>query len=608
MTNDETQYLISALPESPPPEMISWAEEYLAEELGGEWLIFHNARMEQLPTMAQLMDNETRGKSRWKTVCCCSACGSEFVTERAGSRSFFLADDECGGSYPLDDLGNPDESLFDPLLSNWNAVEYTSGDGATCPFCDSVVRIVHASEVRGGRTKRIQIAQLTNVGQYTAVILWLISREISERGHLTYGEPRYAYVLGWNGALAAFSHRSAGYLGFDNPALHWRRLTACRDRWETRYSDWGSINNTKVGTAIWGHRPNATEMAGTTGEKTAVAEYWGAIRPVEYLKLWKKANNVEQLVLAGFRRIVADAIEEGLRYGSDSLTELRKAVRLEERKPHRMLGVSRQGMAQLKCCQDPYGALKLWARYEAAGGRESIEYFLTVREQWGSAGMDDAIRIMDEYGGDLGKLQRYFEKQGMSGRQMGLLRDSRNMARKLSDGQALTEEELWPRHLHQTHDRLAELLAERREDMRKNAWQQGFDAVRREYGALQWNDGRLAVMLPVCAEDLIREGKTLRHCVGGYAETHAEGKSIILFVRHYRRPERSYYTLNMSFGGDHPNRIQLHGYGNEHHGDRKQYTHTIPGEVLRFVDRWEKEVVAPWWRQKQSEQKGRKPA
>lgn len=128
-------------------------------------------------------------------------------------------------------------------------------------------------------------------------------------------------------------------------------------------------------------------------------------------------------------------------------------------------------------------------------------------------------------------------------------------------------------------------------------WQRGFDAVVERYKDIQWNDGHLAVILPRSNSDLIQEGKVLRHCVGGYGESHSKGNQIILFVRHYRRPERSYYTLNMNFGTDVPAEIQLHGYGNERHGDRKQYPHCIPKEVRAFVERWKNKVVAPWWRQ-----------
>ena len=35
--------------------------------------------------------------------------------------------------------------------------------------------------------------------------------------------------------------------------------------------------------------------------------------------------------------------------------------------------------------------------------------------------------------------------------------------------------------------------------------------------------------------------------------------------------------------------------GNERHGDHKQYAHKIPRKVREFCDRWEREVLTPWF-------------
>ena len=81
--------------------------------------------------------------------------------------------------------------------------------------------------------------------------------------------------------------------------------------------------------------------------------------------------------------------------------------------------------------------------------------------------------------------------------------------------------------------------------------------------------------------------------------------------------KRSYYTLNIDLTMERPREIQLHGYGNEHHGDRKQYWHNIPKKVRDFCDKWEREVLTPWFMEEQrrryaeekhEEQKARKGA
>lgn len=47
---------------------------------------------------------------------------------------------------------------------------------------------------------------------------------------------------------------------------------------------------------------------------------------------------------------------------------------------------------------------------------------------------------------------------------------------------------------------------------------------------------------------------------------------------------------------------QLHGYGNERHGQYKQYTHSIPQKVRNFCDRWKNEVLIPWYVEQQKKQ------
>ena len=67
-----------------------------------------------------------------------------------------------------------------------------------------------------------------------------------------------------------------------------------------------------------------------------------------------------------------------------------------------------------------------------------------------------------------------------------------------------------------------------------------------------------------------------------------------MFIRRYRRPERSYFTLNEDLTGDRPRRIQLHGYGNEYANGKRL---TIPKQVLDFCDRWERKVLIPVFRE-----------
>ena len=131
-------------------------------------------------------------------------------------------------------------------------------------------------------------------------------------------------------------------------------------------------------------------------------------------------------------------------------------------------------------------------------------------------------------------------------------------------GYDLTEQTvLMPKDLQQRHDTAAELLGEmeRLDEMKR------YKARRRKlektYGFAM--DG-LRIVIPVSAEEIVLEGKTLRHCVGGYAKRHIDGKTTILFLRKARTPGRSYLTIELYEDKGKTRIRQIHGYRNEHYG------------------------------------------
>jgi DNA-directed RNA polymerase subunit RPC12/RpoP len=46
-------------------------------------------------------------------------------------------------------------------------------------------------------------------------------------------------------------------------------------------------------------------------------------------------------------------------------------------------------------------------------------------------------------------------------------------------------------------------------------------------------------------QELINEGKALKHCVGTYAENYAKGNTAILFIRKISNPDQSFYTVEL---------------------------------------------------------------
>lgn len=204
-------------------------------------------------------------------------------------------------------------------------------------------------------------------------------------------------------------------------------------------------------------------------------------------------------------------------------------------------------------------------------------------------------RLM-RYGVSPERAERYLLREDERGR---ILADTWDMSARL--GLDMTDPQiLFPKGLRATHDRLAPAVAElkKREESEKIRAQ--FQALIDRYGHLEWSDGDICIRLPRSIAELVREGAVLHHCVGGYGDKHLSGSDVIFFVRHARRPERSWYTLDIRMTGAQPREVQLHGYKNELVHGRELH---IPRRVREFCDRWEREVLLPGWKRAQRQAK-----
>ena len=141
----------------------------------------------------------------------------------------------------------------------------------------------------------------------------------------------------------------------------------------------------------------------------------------------------------------------------------------------------------------------------------------------------------------------------------GIWKDYLHMAKEL--GYDLTEKTVrMPKDLQQRHDAAAELIG-----IRKNAeeWKKYEKRLKKLRTRYAFRLGGLSIVVPKCSEDIVEEGRTLHHCVGGYAPRHIQGKTTILFLRHERRPERSFLTIELDDSGPEVYLRQIHGYRNE---------------------------------------------
>lgn len=558
------------------------------DALGGALLLYHREAVTLREEIQQAMDpedwerRERTAKHRWGARCTCTNCGEEFIAgyvSRQGRRGIVLAEGaECLTC----------EGYAEPGA---DATEYLDGETALCPSCWTAVEVTPRAELRKGRTLQTLQAEVVNVEQYTVVLYWLVSRYMDAAGlGRTLFLPHAALLVDLDGGLRRFR---AKRVGSEVREIEWAPCARSRDPMQAAYYSWEAANHRKIGGWTCTVVPPLDRH---TGEKTALDEYIGAggCWPGAYLHVWQRHPQVENLMRQGFAQAVCQAIDcwlDNAAYCQD----LRDAPPIPwvdwlEVKPHRMLRMDKTAFRVISKRNWSAEDTACWDRYRCQLPGSDALAFDACREKIGTKAIGQLLEMIAAGWEDLrpGRAVRYLEKQGMLLDGVQHLIDYRKILRDAQMPE--TAETLWPRDLMAAHERVTHYWG----DHCKAKYQLGFSSTYIQYRDLEWTDGDLCVVVPRVEEDLAGEGRTLRHCVGTYGSAHCSGKPVF-FVRHARRPERSYYTLQIDMTGKLPREIQLHGYGNEHHGDHKQYRHKIPQKVRDFCDRWEREVLTPWF-------------
>ena len=572
---DEREWLedlLKALPETPDRKTVVFAQQL--EEINPPLIIY--AR-ESVPVedfyLMTVFGSEDAGERHWGAECRCTACGDDFYTGwMDGKIAVTMMED-----------GN--------ILEGWTkgddyeTVLFGEGQEMPCPRCGTQARVIKRRDIRG-RTYRTRIAELTNVEDTTVIIYWFAERYLSKQGY-SRAElyPSQAVALSPAGRLLRF--------GWDW-GTGWNRRTTMKDPESMPFNGGGDMWNRFTGAYLFN---NAGSMEGATGEKAGIDAYFGdrdACRAAGYLRIWQQHPTVEALVKTGGAAMMADYVD--WREINADIPET-GALNLNERKPHRIAGLKKDEYRFITKERWKLSLLAQFHAYRKIWPKTTVEEF----NEWAHFLNSHKIEEFRQYYPDgLGRICRYIEKAGDQVN-AGCYLDYRRMltsVRTLSGiTRQMTQEEKFPPDLIEAHDRMMNAeIAIRNEQKAKGTPEQikTFASLKKKYAPVEWKCGEFCIVIPESPADLVREGTILHHCVGGYAASHCDGR-MIFFVRHAKRPERSWYTLNEDVTGTGVRRIQLHGYKNEM---VKGKTIKIPKEVTDFVQRWEQEILAPYLKNK----------
>lgn len=133
---------------------------------------------------------------------------------------------------------------------------------------------------------------------------------------------------------------------------------------------------------------------------------------------------------------------------------------------------------------------------------------------------------------------------------------------------------LYPKDLQKSHDRVFKHLKRK-----KDAWtKREFVAVYKDMSEqLCFEKDGLKIVSPAVPDDIIAEGNSLHHCVGGYIDRVAKRECIIVFLRQCFDETIPYYTIEVRG----QKVVQVRGMGNC----------AMTPEIQNFITAWEKNVL-----------------
>lgn len=308
----------------------------------------------------------------------------------------------------------------------------------------------------------------------------------------------------------------------------------------------------------------------------------------KYLAAYSQYPQIEMAVKMGLSKPVSELIRKGRKNHKDlnwKATTLPEFLRLN--KPDAKAFLHSSGDFQVLISYHTAKKRDMVSNMQEfvtllvhAGGLEYARRLTDVAMQ-----ADCTIRVAANYAGKI-------RCRMSTGEFLTLWKDYLNMAVIL--GYDMTRRDVvMPKNLQERHDAASETIRYQKVTVDEEKYKAFNTYLRKMY---EFEFGDLCIMVPGSVEEIVAEGKTLKHCVGGYAARHFDNKVTILFMRHKRRPHVPWITMEILPRTTMKDNIiikQIHGYKNELYQPSGGKKPARPSDKYRwFLDIWKAWVKA----------------
>jgi hypothetical protein len=448
------------------------------------------------------------------------------------------------------------------------------GKNGVCPRCGRAV--VYKAEGRAVNVwDRVTAQTLERTGD-NELVLRII------KAHRSYRDYRNPKTEVWENARFFIRWDAAGAVAVENYYYSYgeKLLTNWKRGYRPQFSHWqtnfeadicGYLYNKNLGAALRGTPWQYSQLG---------AFYFKDPTPLEvmpYMNAYTRYPFIEYLVKLGLMKLTVDVV-----YNRNSLP----AVNIEGKNLREILGVGTEDLPLLQRLDADRRQLELYKALKQQGLRcdETLLRWYAERKIHNKDDVLYPLRYMTAL-----KLMRYAEEQfehlkgektryaasryEVLGRVLSEYKDYLRMGRGL-DYDLTSSFVLFPRDLKQAHDQAVALYDEHKAAIYNKLILAAYQPLLERYGFTKYG---FTMLPPKSAEEIVREGHALHHCVGTYAGRVAKEECIILFLRRADAADEPFVTVELRNG--------------EISQTRGQNNCVPPPEVKKFLELWERQKL-----------------
>lgn len=267
------------------------------------------------------------------------------------------------------------------------------------------------------------------------------------------------------------------------------------------------------------------------------ANLYGGNLLISYLALYTKHPNIEYLMKSGYGQLIYEEDDRSYYWAAPSKLFVNSNVNLKSNDLLKMLRLNRTEFKTLSGSELLYNSYIMWR--ENFPKLKPAELF-NMAKAFGSE-YGTMCRVVENTGLKPVRIAAYIAGQNVPLRDyldyIGQCRDLRYNLRDTAISM--------PHDFRAMHERLSNIIEYMHDGETNELFAQNYEPRR----VLEFSSGKYIIRQPLSVDEITDEGKALKHCVGGYAKRHAEGKLTILFIRKADKPETPLYTLELSNSG-----------------------------------------------------------